>query len=415
MKQILTTLLLLIAFAITNAQTNGTLVRENAIDVYLDCQRCDDNYVKEEIQFVNFVRDRKEADVHIISNSIRTGGNGRQYTLTFFGLKNFDGIDDTLTYVRDVTDTDESERIKLVSTLKLGLIRYVNKSPFADRVEINYKPEDEHSPGLTQLDPWDFWVFRTSASTDFKGEEVSKSYDLELALTATRITEDWKFRLSFDNDYEETKFDYDDEVYFNIKREQKSFNYAIMSLDDHWSLGSWIFMQASTYRNIDFKISVAPGVEYNIFPYSDFNTKQLRLQYRLWNQFNNYTEETIYFKTSEFLLEQSISATLDLIQPWGSISTTVRFENYMHDFSKNSLNLRARVSLQLVKGLELTVRGGYSAIHNQLSLPKSGADIDEVLLQQRELETQYEFSGSLGISFTFGSIYNNIVNPRFGD
>lgn len=416
MKQI--TLILFIIFNSTifiSAQTNGKLVRENAVDVYLDCDDCDINFVKDEIQFVNFVRDRKEADVHIISNSIRTGGNGTQFTLTFYGLKHYEGINDTLTYVSDVTDTDDTERIKLVNTLKLGLVRYINKSPFADRVEILYKVDNDETLGITQLDPWDFWVFRTNFSTDFSGEEIEKDYELDYSFTATRITEDWKFRISLNGDYEESRFDYEDETYLSIKREQESYNYLIKSLTEHWSVGGWVFMQSSTYRNINFKISLAPGVEYNIFPYSEFNSKQLRINYYLWNKFHNYSEETIYFKTSEFLLEQTIKATLDLIQPWGSISTSVEFSSHLHDLSKNKLDLHARVSLQLVKGLEFTVRGGYSAIHDQLSLPRSDASLDEVLLQQRELATQYEYWGSFGISYTFGSIYNNLVNPRFGD
>jgi hypothetical protein len=68
----------------------------------------------------------------------------------------------------------------------------------------------------------------------------------------------------------------------------------------------------------------------------------------------------------------------------------------------------------LLKGLSLSLYGGYSKINNQLSLRREGASLEEVLTQRRQLETSYNYWGGFGISFSFGSIYNNIVNPRFG-
>jgi len=97
------------------------------------------------------------------------------------------------------------------------------------------------------------------------------------------------------------------------------------------------------------------------------------------------------------------------------LSTSASFSSHFHDFSKNSFNLSSEISLQLVQGLAFNIDGGYSAVHDQFSLPKSSASLDDVLLQQRELESQYNYWGSIGISYTFGSIYNNIVNPRFGN
>ena len=31
----------------------------------------------------------------------------------------------------------------------------------------------------------------------------------------------------------------------------------------------------------------------------------------------------------------------------------------------------------------------------------------------KEVQTSYSYSGYMGFSYTFGSIYTNIVNPRF--
>lgn len=62
----------------------------------------------------------------------------------------------------------------------------------------------------------------------------------------------------------------------------------------------------------------------------------------------------------------------------------------------------------------MTVRGRFERIHDQLSLPSGGASLDEVLLRIKELETSYDYSFSLGFRYTFGSVYSNVVNPRFG-
>ena len=73
----------------------------------------------------------------------------------------------------------------------------------------------------------------------------------------------------------------------------------------------------------------------------------------------------------------------------------------------------ASVNLKVGKGLSLNVGGRVSWIRDQVSLPKGEATRDEVLVRQRQLATSYEYRVFVGMSYTFGSIFNNIVNPRF--
>jgi hypothetical protein len=35
-----------------------------------------------------------------------------------------------------------------------------------------------------------------------------------------------------------------------------------------------------------------------------------------------------------------------------------------------------------------------------------------VLTQQRALQTSYQYNAFVGLSYTFGSIFNSVVNPR---
>ena len=124
---------------------------------------------------------------------------------------------------------------------------------------------------------------------------------------------------------------------------------------------------------------------------------------------------TIFDKINESLLSQNLELALNVKRKWGSISTALSASNYFHDFTKNSLNLWTELSIRLFKGFSVTLSGNTSLINDQLFLPKAEPTYEEMLLQLRQTQTGYSYYISLGLSYTFGSIYSNIVNPRFGD
>jgi hypothetical protein len=102
-------------------------------------------------------------------------------------------------------------------------------------------------------------------------------------------------------------------------------------------------------------------------------------------------------------------------QPWGQVNVSVDLSQYFTLESKYRAESWGSVNLKVGKGLSLRVGGGGSFIRDQISLPKGEATRDEVLVRQRQLATSYDYSVFFGLSYTFGSIYNNIVNPRFGN
>jgi len=71
------------------------------------------------------------------------------------------------------------------------------------------------------------------------------------------------------------------------------------------------------------------------------------------------------------------------------------------------------VSVRVFRGFSFNVRGRFERVHDQLSLPIGDATIDEILLRRKELATDFEYSFEVGFRFTFGSVYSNVVNPRF--
>ncbi len=392
-------------------QTDIEELKKDAPKVFLDCQSCDIDYIRTEITFVNYVRDRKEAQVHILITTQRTGSGGREYTISLIGQLDFEGINDIQKYFSEQTDTDDEIREGLTKALKIALTSYAAKTPIASRLNVFYTERAEQK---AIDDKWNNWVFRIGGNTKFDGQENLKSRSFNGSFSAARITENFKSTMSVSAEFENSDFVYGDHT---IKSERRSMNFNglfVKSISDHWSVGTFIRADSSIYDNVKFSINPSPAVEFNLFPYSEATRRQFRFLYRIGFHSISYREETIYDKTSENLWNQSLTATFDIKEKWGNISTSLTGSHYLHDMSKYRLNLFAMINVRIVKGLSFNVFGIASKIRDQLSLPKGEASLEDVLLQIKQLETEYSYFVSVGFSYTFGSIFTNVVNPRFG-
>lgn len=370
------------------------------------------DYIRKEIPYINYVRDIKDAGVYIISTSQRTGSGGTERTYFLVGQHEFSGMRDTISFVTTPDETQDQIRIQEVKTLKMGLMRYVSKTPLAKFMNISFS---EPLSEIVSTDKWNSWVFKASVYGYLQGEKSYKSSYLNGSITATRITKDWKINLSARINKSVDKYDIDNEL-FTSKSISKSFNSLIVrSISDHWSYGGSLYLISSSYNNLDFSFTAMPGVEYDLFPYSESTRRQLRLLYSLGVNYSNYTDTTIYSKMFENHLKHSFNAAYEVVQKWGTIDISVEYSNYFHDWSKNNLSIFGYVDLRIAKGLNVNFGGSAGIIHDQLGLVKGGATTEEVLLRRKELATQFQYFTSFGLTYTFGSIYNNVVNPRFGN
>lgn len=386
-------------------------LKKKAPKVFIDCHRCDIDYIRTEITFVNYVWDRKDADVHVLITTQRTGGGGIEYTMAFIGQKDYADIQNTLKYVSSRTDTDDEIRRGLVHVLKMGLVPYAARTPIADSISVAFK--EEVRPTSVE-DKWNFWVFSISLHSFLNGEKTFNSLSISGNIAANRVTPESKIRLGLSANYRERNFEIDDQTVTDTSDSQNFSGLYVKSINDHWSAGAWLDVYSSTYRNIRFSILPTPAIEYNLFHYYESTRRQLRFLYRLGYNYARYREETIYNKISEHLFKESLSVTLELKEPWGTVATTLTGSHYFHDFSKYRLEFFCDLSLRLFKGLFLNVFGSYSRIHDQLSLPKGGATYEEILLRRKELATSYDYFASIGLNYSFGSVFSNVVNPRFG-
>jgi hypothetical protein len=406
-------LLALPAASIWGQEASDSIVqREHGVKVFIDCRYCDMNYIREEIPYVNYVRDVKEAQVYVLVTSESTGSGGRKYTLAFHGQMDFEGKNDTLVYASRPDDPRDVRRIWRTQMLKMGLMPYVARTPLYSEVIID---PSERVETQVVVDRWNNWVFELEAEPDFEGEESYKELSLQSSVSATKITHDWKLELDFDHRYTRTRYTYDEEENTNDKSYMGFDALLVKSLGNHWSTGLRSELLSSSYNNIDFAIDVLPSVEYNLFPYEESTHRQLRFLYGIGSSFRMYSDSTIYDEIQENLWMHQLQVAYQVQEKWGSVNLALEGSNFFHDFTKNRLELSGYVSVRIIKGLSVRVRGEVARINDQLSLVKGEASEAEILLQLQELETSYNLNASLGITYTFGSIYNNIVNPRFGN
>jgi hypothetical protein len=386
--------------------------RENAVRVFIDCFRCDMNYIREEIPYINYVRDVREAQVYIRETSETAGSGGRKYTYVFSGQEEYEGKNDTLIYDSRPDDTRDFRRIWRTQMLKMGLMPYVARTPLYNEVLI--QPSGRVAKEVV-VDRWNNWVFELEAEPDFEGEESYRELSLRSSVSATKITHEWKLEFDFDNRYTRTKYTYDDTLYTQDKSYQGLEALIVKSLGDHWSAGIHTDFLSSSYINTWFSTDILPSVEYNIFPYSESTHRQLRILYGLGSSYRVYNSITIYDKMEELLWLQQLQVAYQVQEKWGSINVALEGSNFFHDFTKNRLELNGYVSIRIMKGLSFRVGGAVARINDQLSLVKGEASEAEILLRLQELQTSFNVEGEVSLTYTFGSIYNNIVNPRFGN
>ena len=397
-------------FADTDQIADDAL-KQVAPRIFLDCHRCDRDYVRTEIDWVNYVWDRKEADIHILGTIQRTGSGGWEYTFEFIGNDKFSDITHTLKYVSSSTETWDEVRKGYVDVLKRGLLPFILRTPLFEHITFGFKRMFKPT---SVKDNWNFWVFNVGISGSVSGEKKQNFQSIRGNLSANRVTPELKVRFGLSGNFNESHFEINGDSITSTSEQKNVGGMVVKSIGDHWGIGGWMNLRSSTYNNLKAEFITAPAVEYNFFPYSESTRRQLRCMYRIGYNFSRYFEETIYEKTQENLLEQALSVTFELKEPWGIASTFIEGSHYFHDLAKNKLEMGGRLSLRLIKGLSLSVSGSYARINDQLSLPKGGASLDEILLQRKELETDYGYHIALGFNYTFGSVYSNVVNPRFG-
>ena len=390
--------------------------RADALKVFLDCSAsCDLDYLRREIAIVNHVRDREDADVHVLITSQPTGGGGVEYTLQFIGAGRFAGIGQTLTHASLNTSTVDERRTALAEVLRRGFVRYIAETPLADQMVITFRVEPDSAASDPAADRWNLWVFRTTLIATFSGESLNAGRSVRVGAAASRTSNAWRVSVSTTGDYRDDHFELaPGETFRSISKGLAVNTLAVKSLTEHWSAGIVGTAASSTFLNYDFRMRAAPGLEYNVFPYADSTRRLLTLQYTVGMNTFNYREETTFGRLAEQLVDHRLGTLLTMIRPWGSTAMEVTFSQFLEKPDKYSLGVLAQANVRIARGLSLNALVTFSRTHDQLYLPKAAATVEEILVREQQLATSYRYTTAFGFTFTFGSIFNNVVNPRFG-
>lgn len=389
--------------------------QSNDLRIFIDCNRCDNTYIRQNLGNVQFVRDQNFADVHLFFTTQRNGSGGREFVIDFIGKETFSELKDQLSFNTDATMTNDEVRNLTLRFIKLGLVRYWVKAGKIDAVSVNVKneikTEEEQEP---VNDPWNYWVFRIGANGNFDGQETRRNSRINASVSARRVTEKNKLFIRAGYNENRTVFDFDGEETTTI-RNSRNFNINdAISINQHWSIGAFGNIRTSIFSNLDFSWGFRPAIEYNFFEYSESAKKQVTLSYRNGISFNDYIDLTVFGETEEYLWEHEISLGASVNQKWGNLSGEASFEQFLQDTNLNALNFRLNASVRLFKGFNFNIGGRYSITKNQINLSAGDVTLEELLLNQQQLPSSFNFNLNLGFSYSFGSIYNTIVNPRFG-
>lgn len=383
------------------------------VSAFLDCNwNCDGDYIQTEIPYVNFIREPKDAQVHILVSRNTTGSGGSRFTFRFVGQKDFIHINDTLQINLKPDATDDETRIAHVKVLKNGLFDFVKHSSVAKNISIVYEPLVIEEL-ILKKDPWNYWIFRFGANGRVNGEEGYKNENFNLRFSANKITESIKLENSFNIGRDKSMFNYEDIKFTTVRKNANANLLAVASINEHISVGANARYQHSTYSNINHGIAFMPAIEYNIYPYSEATEHQLRFLYGIGNQNNNYIDTTIFFKTHQNYFYQQLSIDFESMQKWGSIDMGLTAKDLFLSGDKYDISLFMNIDIRIIKGLNIFGWGSFNLNRSQIELPASGSNYEEVLLRQKQLASSYNYYTSIGLSYTFGSLYNNIVNTRF--
>lgn len=372
------------------------------------------NDIRNNVPYLNYVRESLLSDVHVLVTRVPNASNGYKYSFRFIGRKDFAETEFSRSFTQSA-DMILAERQQAIrNTLELGLTNFWSQTKMAERLKIKVTQDknSEIAAPQKEKDPWNNWVISIQGGSSLDFETVRKESRLWGRFSVDRVTEIWRIRnLVYARGDYQVFMNEDEEIRSNVYRKYGSSS-IVFSLNDHWSSGVFLSASQSTFDNLDLSTQLAPAFEYSIFPYSEVQERELTISYRVSHRYRDYTEETIYDQLSENLFGQSLVMAARFTQPWGNLYAQLEGSHYFHDFKQNRVEFESRLNVRIVKGLSLSVGNNFELIHDQRSLPKRDISLEELLLAQRQAATSFRLGGQMGINYTFGSIYNNVVNTR---
>lgn len=388
------------------------------LKVFLDCPAgCDEDYLRTEVVLARWVRDSADADVHLMITWHESAG-ATEYEVVFLGKGRFASRNDTLQFMARATQTADQVRARLARMITAGLLPYVVKTPMGARVRVILAPPRQLAADIPANgpldDPWHGWVFQLSLNGTVDGEASVAGRTIDGSLSARRATPDWRTDLVLKGLFERRRFDLADNRRFTSDTHDVALNGLLArGVNDRWSIGLNGALSSSTRLNQNLSLGLAPAIEFTVLPYREFTRRRVVMRYSTGVQLVDYEQPTIYGHERQRLHYESLVGAVAFNQPWGTVQASLEGLHYFHALKRYRLKASTNWDIRLFRGFSLNLSGHVSRIRDQLHIARGGATDEEVLLRIKQLATSHEYNLGVGFRYTFGSVYSQIVSPRF--
>ncbi len=414
------TVLFFLLICLLNIRTNAQQTKPTQLRVFYDCSDfnddCQYDYIRQEANMLTFVRDRMDCDVHMQLKSNYNSIGVSTFTYFMIGKNKYASLQDTINFVIPMNSTSAETRKLLVANLQTALLPYLAKTTLLDNISPLLKTQTTDSSqkkAEEKKDPYNYWVYQIGGNANTNGSKNYAENYLSGYANADKETEKTKTNISGYASNQYSKYINTNGTYeYNYQNYYMGFEHA-KKISEHWAAGLVAEYNNSLFSNLKYQFSLGPKVEYSIFPYKQFNTNRWVVGYNMQGRHNTYYDTTIYFKMKETFMTQSLSSVYSTTKDWGSVNLGVFWRNMLNDFNKNSLSFTGSISARLTKGLNVNFWGNYNFVRNQINISKDGATVEELLVRNKELLSNYNYSAGFGVSYRFGSNNNSIVNPIF--
>lgn len=395
--------------------------------VFLDCQLdrggCPNDHFRTHITFVNWVRDRTDADVHVIITGTPAAGGGQSFTMDFIGLRDMAGRNDAMTYISHGADANQTTIDWVTHALSLGLMRYAVAMGQGRNFRLEYTgaPANgaaERGGGDVEpqsfLDRWNFWTFRFGLSGNLNIREARSDRRMNPQMQADRVTENWKVNLSSWANLRRERIQLSDGR--EIRNDTDSWRLSalvVRSVSDNISVGLDSRASNSVQNNFRARASAAPAIEWNYYPYMEATRRQLIAHYGIGVEYSDYYEETIFGEVSETLPQHRFALIYNQREQWGNAGIGFDASQYLHDTDLYSFGVQGNLNLRVLRGLELNLSAGGSRVADQIHIPGGTISDEDILLGRQQLPTGFDYQASVGFNYRWGSAFANVVNSRF--
>ncbi len=397
--------------------------------MFLDCasRNCNLGYFRAELPWVNWARLPDDSDVYVIMTSQTTGAGGREYNLDFSGAGDFE-YESRFVHRSLPTDTQREVLDELARTIGVGVLHFATLNGFLDLAADFHRAADALDVASEEFDPserilaedevadaWNFWVFRVGGGTEIDGEKTRRTERVDGYVSASRVTPTWKTNFRGNLNFNQRSIDLDDDDAFVDTRTDWGFSHLIAyALAGRWSVGVQGEARRITRFNQRFRVEVTPALEYSFFPYREATRRAFTIAYRAGPAHRRYIEPTAFGRMEETRWEQALELELSQRQQWGDASIRMAGSHFLHDAQLYNVSLRGDVGVRVARGVEVNAEANVSWVNDQIYLPAEGATDAEALLNLQQRSQDFNYGVEAGFSFQFGSIYNNVVNNRFG-